>query len=160
MTERLYYTDDYLRDFDATVVGLADEGRRVYLDRTAFYPTSGGQPFDTGYLGGIEVFDVVDEGDRIAEHAAKIAGQSRAAFRRHYLQSGLVDVAETPGGRLVVSLASLEGRNPQADHDGKHVRELQRVQACFSNAVDETGSQIDRDRGHRGAYDPKQGITD
>ena len=40
--------------------------RRVYLDRTAFYPTSGGQPFDTGRLGDGDVVDVVDEGERIA----------------------------------------------------------------------------------------------
>ena len=66
MTQRLYYTDSYLCDFEAAVVGLADDGRRVYLDRTAFYPTSGGQPFDTGTLNGIEVTDVVDEGERIA----------------------------------------------------------------------------------------------
>ena len=52
MTLRLYYTDSYLRDFDAAVVDRADGGRRVYLDRTAFYPTSGGQPHDTGTLGG------------------------------------------------------------------------------------------------------------
>jgi alanyl-tRNA synthetase len=66
MTHRLYYTDAYLRDFDASVVERADDGRRVYLDRSAFYPTSGGQPFDTGRLSGIEVTEVVDEGERIA----------------------------------------------------------------------------------------------
>lgn len=65
MTQRLYYTDSYLRDFKAAVVDRADESRRVYLDRTAFYPTSGGQLFDTGQLGGVEVVDVIDEGDRI-----------------------------------------------------------------------------------------------
>ncbi|HEX7337649.1 MAG TPA: DHHA1 domain-containing protein [Gemmatimonadales bacterium] len=66
MTHRLYYTDSYLRDFEASVVDRSDNGRRVYLDRTAFYPTSGAQPFDTGLLGGVEVTDVVDEGERIA----------------------------------------------------------------------------------------------
>jgi alanyl-tRNA synthetase len=66
MTERLYYTDSYLRDFDARVVDRANDGRTLYLDRTAFYPTSGGQPFDTGTLAGIPVTDVVDEGERIA----------------------------------------------------------------------------------------------
>ena len=66
MTERLYYTDSYLRTFDATVVDRADEGRRVYLNRTAFYPTSGGQPFDTGTLAGVRVTDVVDEDGRVA----------------------------------------------------------------------------------------------
>ena len=55
MTERLYYADCYLREFDARVVEAADNGRRVYLDRTAFYPTSGGQPFDLGTLGGVAV---------------------------------------------------------------------------------------------------------
>jgi alanyl-tRNA synthetase len=66
MTHRLYYTDSYIKDFEASIVERADDGRRVYLDRTAFYPTSGGQPFDTGRLGGVEVTDVVEEGERIA----------------------------------------------------------------------------------------------
>jgi alanyl-tRNA synthetase len=66
MTERLYYHDAYLTSFDAGLAARADGGRRIYLDRTAFYPTSGGQPFDTGRLDGIEVVDVVDEGDRVA----------------------------------------------------------------------------------------------
>jgi alanyl-tRNA synthetase len=48
MTERLYYTDSYLTRFEAAVVDRADDGRRIYLDRTAFNPTSGGQPFDHG----------------------------------------------------------------------------------------------------------------
>jgi alanyl-tRNA synthetase len=77
VTERLYYTDAYLTVFDAAVVGRADGGRRVYLDRTAFYPTSGGQPFDTGRLGGVEVVDVVDEGDRVAHLLAAPAPGER-----------------------------------------------------------------------------------
>ncbi|HKO17190.1 MAG TPA: DHHA1 domain-containing protein [Gemmatimonadaceae bacterium] len=66
MTERLYYTDAYLSQFQARVAERADGGRRVYLDRTAFYPTSGGQPHDLGTLGGVPVADVVDEETRIA----------------------------------------------------------------------------------------------
>lgn len=66
MTSRLYYTDSYLSEFDARIVERADGGRKVYLDRTAFYPTSGGQPFDTGQIAGAKVTDVVDEGGRIA----------------------------------------------------------------------------------------------
>jgi len=65
MTERLYYDDCYLRDFRGHIIDTADDGRKVYLDRTAFYPTSGGQPFDTGTLGGVKVLEVVDEEDRI-----------------------------------------------------------------------------------------------
>lgn len=66
MTERLYYTDSYLTRFEARVVERAEGGRRLYLDRTAFYPTSGGQPHDTGILGGAQVLDVADEEARIA----------------------------------------------------------------------------------------------
>ena len=66
MTQRLYYHDSYLRQFEATAVEAAAGGSTVYLDRTAFYPTSGGQPFDLGAIAGVAVRDVVDEGDRIA----------------------------------------------------------------------------------------------
>lgn len=65
-TTRLYYTDSYLRSFDARVVEIADDGRRVYLDQTAFYPTSGGQLHDHGSLAGAMIADVIDEGERIA----------------------------------------------------------------------------------------------
>ncbi len=63
MTERLYYTDATLLTFDAKVVSV--DGVRVVLDRTAFYPTSGGQPFDTGALGDARVVDVIDGDDQI-----------------------------------------------------------------------------------------------
>lgn len=66
MTERLYYTDCYLKTFDARVVDSDAGGTRIYLDRTAFYPTSGGQLYDLGTLGGVAVTEVVDEEDRIA----------------------------------------------------------------------------------------------
>jgi alanyl-tRNA synthetase len=67
-TGRLYYTDCYLHEFDARVVRTSPDARgmRVYLDRTAFYPESGGQPSDRGTLGGVPVLDIVDEGDEIA----------------------------------------------------------------------------------------------
>jgi len=71
MTERLYYADSYLRDFAAHVVDASADGRTVYLDRTAFYPTSGGQPFDTGSISGVAVVEVVDEEERIAHRLAE-----------------------------------------------------------------------------------------
>ncbi len=59
MTKALYMEDCYLKEFDATVVKA--EGNKIELDRTAFYPTSGGQPHDTGVLvRGGEAFNVVD----------------------------------------------------------------------------------------------------
>jgi len=90
MTDRLYYTDAYRREFDASVVRVdRRDGRTgVVLDRSAFYPTSGGQPFDVGTIDGgperaarhppahptagrpfqgrLQVIDVVDEDGEIA----------------------------------------------------------------------------------------------
>jgi alanyl-tRNA synthetase len=53
MTERLYYQNSFLYNFTASVESmreLANGRRALLLDRTAFYPTSGGQPFDTGWV--------------------------------------------------------------------------------------------------------------
>ena len=63
MAERIYYTDPYARQFDATVVSVsAKDGQPVaVLDRTAFYPTSGGQPFDTGTMNGVRVTQVEED---------------------------------------------------------------------------------------------------
>ena len=65
MTHRLYYTDAYLAEFTAAIVARDDAGTRVYLDASAFYPTSGGQPHDLGTLRGVPVVDVIDEDDRV-----------------------------------------------------------------------------------------------
>jgi len=67
-TERLYYADCYLREFAARVLRVepTPKGFRVYLDRTAFYPESGGQPTDHGSLDGIPLLEALDEGDEIA----------------------------------------------------------------------------------------------
>lgn len=62
MTERLYYDDPYLARFSAHVVERLEwEGRpAVVLDRSALYPTGGGQPHDTGWLDGVAVVDVIE----------------------------------------------------------------------------------------------------
>jgi alanyl-tRNA synthetase len=70
MTQRLYYTEPYRTSFDGTVVSVEPvDGRlHVVLDRTAFYPTSGGQPFDIGTLGGAAVTEVIDREDGTIAH--------------------------------------------------------------------------------------------
>ena len=71
MTERIYYTDPYLSEFDAQLIDLSpgENGRSIaVLDRTAFYPTSGGQPHDTGALASARVVDVVDLDDGTVAH--------------------------------------------------------------------------------------------
>jgi alanyl-tRNA synthetase len=71
-TRRLYYDDSFLREFDAQVVSCEKSTHRegkpsfeVVLDATAFYPTSGGQPHDTGRLDDAEVLEVRDDGEEI-----------------------------------------------------------------------------------------------
>jgi alanyl-tRNA synthetase len=111
MTERLYYNDCYLRDFRANVIEVADEGRKAYLDKTAFYPTSGGQPFDLGTLNGIAVREIVDEDDRIAHILEKPIGVGEAEARidwtrrfdhmqqhtgQHLLSAVLIDLFKIP----------------------------------------------------------------
>lgn len=64
-TELLFLRDAYLREVDASVLEVDADGRRVALDRTAFYPTGGGQPHDTGALGGHPVVEVGKEGAHV-----------------------------------------------------------------------------------------------
>ena len=60
MTEKLYYTDSHIKEFDAMVTDCknAESGFAVCLDKTAFFPEGGGQTSDTGFINGIRVFDV------------------------------------------------------------------------------------------------------
>jgi len=71
-TERLYYRDSFLREFDAQVISCEKEGERwkVVLNRTAFYPTSGGQPHDTGTLGDVPVIEVADAEQKVVHYAS------------------------------------------------------------------------------------------
>ena len=75
-TRRLYYEDAFLREFSARVVyceklppnmsaGITGTAWGLMLDRTAFYPTSGGQPHDLGKIGDANVLDVRDEGEEV-----------------------------------------------------------------------------------------------
>lgn len=66
-TQRLYYNNPYQIEFNANVSSIVDvDGKTgIILDRTAFYPTSGGQPHDLGTLNNYTVVDVIEEGDII-----------------------------------------------------------------------------------------------
>lgn len=78
MSNRLYYHDSFLRDFEAQVTSCEHSlGERakaaapswwVTLDQSAFYPTSGGQPHDTGRLGDAAVLDVFEREDGSVVH--------------------------------------------------------------------------------------------
>jgi alanyl-tRNA synthetase len=85
MTERLYYADSSCCEFDATIAGIDRRAGRVLvrLDRTAFYPTSGGQPFDTGTLGEARVIEVAEDGDGEIVHVVEPAPALIVGARVH-----------------------------------------------------------------------------
>jgi len=109
MTERLYYTDSYLRHFTARITGRTDDGRTIYLDRTAFYPTSGGQPFDTGSIAGVAVLDVVDEDERIAH---KLAG---------IVEPGVVEASPVEAATVECAVDWARRFDHMQQHTGQHL---------------------------------------
>jgi len=73
-TERLYYNDSHLIEFEARVIDVTERvsgWTAVVLDRTAFYPTGGGQPSDTGTLNGSRVVECIDDGERGVLHVVQ-----------------------------------------------------------------------------------------
>ena len=73
MTEKLYLNDSYLVAIEAQVIACTpvDGGFDVELDKTVLFPTGGGQPHDTGFIGGVAVLDVMEEGERVLHRTAE-----------------------------------------------------------------------------------------
>ena len=164
MTERLYYKDSYLQRFEARVVDASPDRRLVYLDRTAFYPSSGGQPFDLGLLGEVAISEVIDEDDRVAHKlSAPLVGDAVAGTidweRRfdhmqqhtgqHLLSAVFVELLHAAtlsfhlGAELCtidLGLASLDGAQVQAveRRANEVVFENQPVTVDFQHASDAT----------------------
>ena len=70
MKELLYYQDSMIKEFTADIIktGTDEHGPYVVLSNTAFYPTGGGQPHDTGWINGIEVLNVEKTGEEIRHY--------------------------------------------------------------------------------------------
>jgi alanyl-tRNA synthetase len=117
MTEHLYYHDSFLHEFDAEVldlvaVSISDPRTALILDRTAFYPTSGGQVFDTGWISPVETSDashrlrvteVIERDDGQILHILENFGSIQKGTRIH----GLIDVERR--------------RDHMQQHSGQHV---------------------------------------
>ncbi|MBN2657787.1 MAG: alanyl-tRNA editing protein [Spirochaetales bacterium] len=94
MTDKLFYDDPYLFNFNGTLISAAEENGlwKLELDRTAFYPEGGGQPADRGTLGGQDVIDVQKADGRVFHYVKeKPSGVELEAyvdreFRMDYMQ--------------------------------------------------------------------------
>jgi len=130
-TERLYYTDSHLTEFEARVteaVKTADHRTAIVLDRTAFYPTGGGQPTDTGTLNTWRVVECVDDEARGVLHViegeapeadARVTGRVDWPRRldhiqqhtaQHILSQALIQLfnAETRGFRMMERTSEID----------------------------------------------------
>ena len=109
MTERLYYEDAYLTEFDGTVVEIRqDKGIWVALDRSAFYPTSGGQPFDTGTINGIRVTDTEVDREGIVWHQTEAAIEPGTSVHGRIDWERRLDHMEQHGGEHMLAGALWE----------------------------------------------------
>jgi alanyl-tRNA synthetase len=115
MTTRLYYHDSFLYDFDAEVRDVLDSPRpALVLDRTAFYPTSGGQVFDTGWI-----TSNADAKFRVTEVADMEDGKVV-----HYLDAPLHNSQKEvlkPGTRVHGQIDATRRRDHMQQHSGQHV---------------------------------------
>lgn len=110
MTYRLYYHDSFLYDFDAEIREISHDPRpALILDRTAFYPTSGGQVFDTGVI-----TTDSDESLRVTEVAEAEDGRII-----HYLEAPPKNVK--PGSKIHGQIDAVRRRGHMQQHSGQHV---------------------------------------
>lgn len=103
MSERLYYADSHLKEFEAEVVSCARTEKGYYLtvlDRTAFFPEGGGQPGDTGVIGGTEVKDTHEKNGEVC----------------HYTEEFI-----EPGSRVKCRIDWARRFNLMQNHTGEHI---------------------------------------
>ena len=109
MTDRLYYSNSFLYDFDAEVRSVVETPRpAVVLDRTAFYPTSGGQIHDTGWLVSADT-----------KHRVTEVADTEDGHIVHYLEAPLKDVQ--PGTRVRGEIDPARRRDHMQQHSAQHV---------------------------------------
>ena len=114
MTERLYYTDPALLEFDAQVLEFIPQGDRIrmLLDRSAFYPTSGGQLYDTGWVG--------RENEDVRLRVAEVA-ESEQGEVIHYIDPKGMQVGIARGSLLHFVVDRDRRRDHMQQHTGQHL---------------------------------------
>lgn len=147
MTTRLYYTDPYQIRFSAAVTRCEprDGGAVVTLDQTAFYPTSGGQPFDVGTLGEARVLDVQDLDDGEIAHVVDrpvplgpIAGEIDWVRRFDHMQQ------HTGQHVLSAAFVSMCRARTESFHMGADVSTIDLSATLAADAIARAASEANR----------------
>ena len=112
MTDRLYYRDSFLYDFDAKVDSVVESPRPgLVLDRSAFYPTSGGQIYDTGWI-------VAGGGNDAKVRVTEVADTEDGRIV-HYLDAPLKNIQA--GSRIHGEIDATRRRDHMQQHSAQHV---------------------------------------
>jgi alanyl-tRNA synthetase len=109
LTERLYYTDSFLHEFEARVVAVS--GGTVTLDRSAFYPTSGGQVFDIGWL---------ETKDSPRLRVQEVMEDEQTGDVLHIVEGDAAEVLQ-PGATVHGTINSERRLDHMQQHSGQHV---------------------------------------
>jgi alanyl-tRNA synthetase len=114
LTDRLYYNDSFLHDFEARVVSVANDAGRtaVILDRSAFYPTSGGQIFDRGWI-------AFGDGDQSCLGVTEVTENEQTGEVVHFLEAEAGSLKAGTAVRGAIDAA--RRRDHMQQHSGQHV---------------------------------------
>jgi alanyl-tRNA synthetase len=145
---RLYYTDSYLATFEASIAATLtwQERPAVVLDRTAFYPTSGGQPHDTGDIGGVRVLDVVDDDEGRVVHVMEGSLPPDGTVECRIDWNRRFDHMQQHTGQHVLSaaLARVNGARTESFHFGVDACTIDVSAALNPDSVARAGHEANR----------------
>lgn len=148
MARRLYYENQYIKDFTANVISCT-EGKRgfeVILDETAFFPEGGGQPGDTGFIGEAEVIDTVEKGGEVI-HICKTAVETGKTECKLNFEKRFANMQQHTGEHIFSGIQhSVCGFDNVGFHMGEHsitvdfngpisADELERIERLSNEAV-------------------------
>lgn len=165
MTKLLYMDDSYIREFNATVTRVTENG--IVLDQTAFYPKGGGLPGDTGSMTKDSekyiVDDTIKEGDEVVHHLAKVGlevgdgvrcivdwGRRYAMMRMHTGMHALASTFNRRAGALIT------GNQVNADRSRLDVNIDKFDRDLIEGAIAETNRELAKNANVKVYYLPRE----